>query len=213
MCCYYITATFTYRFVYPRITSTWMRQHVSWWRISWLMTKACLMRRAMETVSNWTRRLWLLRASRAAANTQSTHISPPPPHGRDPACSAGSVAVRPSEEQDFLQVIKAPGSSPLCAGARLTRTAMFLIAPRTLQAQFYLKITAIVVTAATLYYFIPQPLEHRIFIIVCHTASFIPEACCSLCLPESLWRPGLNHTWERVQAKQKIEKHKLQRNQ
>lgn len=31
----------------------------------------------METGSNWTRRLWLLRASQAAANTQSIHISLP----------------------------------------------------------------------------------------------------------------------------------------
>ena len=48
------------------------------------------MRRAMETGSNWTRKLWLLRANQAAANTQSTHISHPPPFGRvqwvHPAC-------------------------------------------------------------------------------------------------------------------------------
>uniref|UniRef100_A0A3B5A8Q5 Uncharacterized protein n=1 Tax=Stegastes partitus TaxID=144197 RepID=A0A3B5A8Q5_9TELE len=55
------------------------------------MTKVCLTRRATETGSNWTTP-WLLRASRAAANTQSIRISRPPSFGRvhrvHPACGS-----------------------------------------------------------------------------------------------------------------------------
>lgn len=44
-------------FYFFRTTSTWMRRHISWWKISWPTTKVCRTRRATETGSNWTRRL------------------------------------------------------------------------------------------------------------------------------------------------------------
>lgn len=191
----------------------WTRQHDSWWRISWLMTKACLMRRAMETVSNWTRRLWLLRASRAAANTQSIRISHPPPLGGIQPAQLGlwlsgpqrnRNCCRSSKLWDLLLFAPVPvWPSQPCSSLPLGQNRSPIL------SQIYSNCCHC--RHSLLLY--PTPLEHRIFIIVCHTSSFIPEACCSLCLPESLWRPGLNHTWERVQAKQKIEKHKLQRNQ
>lgn len=56
-----------------RTTSTWTRQRTSWWRTSWPTTKDSHTRRATVTVSNWIRRLWLRRASQAAANPQSVH--------------------------------------------------------------------------------------------------------------------------------------------
>lgn len=64
-------------FVSCRTTSTWTRRHTSWWRTSWLTTKACRTRRATASVSNWIRRLRLRRASQAAANPQSLHVPCP----------------------------------------------------------------------------------------------------------------------------------------
>lgn len=46
----------------------------------------------METGSNWTRRLWLLRASQAAANTQSIHIKPSASLWQGPASATPPVA-------------------------------------------------------------------------------------------------------------------------
>lgn len=62
-------------FVSCRTTLTWTRRLTSWWRTSWLMTKACRTRRATASVSNWIRRLRLRRASQAAANPQSFRLS------------------------------------------------------------------------------------------------------------------------------------------
>lgn len=105
--------------VFCRTTSMWTRRRTSWWRTSWLMTKGCRTRRAMATASNWIRRLWLRRASRAAANPQSLHIPRSlvdfdlvvPPKLRSPPPQFSE------EEECFLRgVVKAPDSSPSANG-------------------------------------------------------------------------------------------------
>lgn len=57
--------------VHCRKTSTWMRLPDSWWRTSFLTTKAFRMKRAMVTGLNWTNKLCLLRASQAVANVDA----------------------------------------------------------------------------------------------------------------------------------------------
>lgn len=98
----------------------------SWQRTSWLTTKVCHMRRAMETGSNWTRRLWLLRASQAAANTQSIHISLPlapiQPVASALYCSLGEEYIFWGCFY-FFCVFKAPGTS-LFTDAHLTSVSV-----------------------------------------------------------------------------------------
>lgn len=107
-----------------RTTSTWTRRRTSWWRTSWLTTKACRTRRATATVSNWIRRLWLRRASQAAANPRPDHVPYPSVlGGLSSGCTArGSPALHCRSQRNsnvFLSrggVIKAPGSFPLTNG-------------------------------------------------------------------------------------------------
>lgn len=99
-----------------RTTSTWTRRRTSWWRTSWLTTKGCRTRRAMATASNWIRRLWLWRASRAAANPQSLHLLRSmanfdlvaPPEAPQP-----STAVLRGIGMFSQGVVKPPDSSPI----------------------------------------------------------------------------------------------------
>lgn len=87
MCCF---------LTFSRTTSMWMRRHVSLWRISWPMTKACPTRRAMENGSNWTWQLWPLRASRAAANGQHIYTKHSPHPGMAHPLEPQSLWSHPS---------------------------------------------------------------------------------------------------------------------
>lgn len=118
-------------FVSSRTILTWMRLHTSWWRISWLMTKVCHMRKAMATVSNWTRRLWLLRASQAAANARSIHVNQPPVRLKSgpPGFGPWAYTAAFQRKRNYLAgggVFKAQWSCHPLANGHLFRTFEFL---------------------------------------------------------------------------------------
>lgn len=113
-----------------RTTSTWTRRPASWWRTSWLTTKVCCTRRATEIGSNWSKRLWWPRASRAAANTQSVHSShqllSDRVHCRFSTCGPRVSLFQPHRRSREFWVIAAHRTSPLCSTACFTLTPLYL---------------------------------------------------------------------------------------
>lgn len=168
----------------------------------------------METGSNWTRRLWPLRASQAAANTRSVHISHPPPFGRVRRLWLSALYCSLAEEYEFFWggVFKAPGTSPPGTAAHLTCSSKSLtvVIPRPEQKSNFILILSLMLS-------LPLPccfplcltgplllcLSQHIFTWLCFppptmnlTEFLILEPGYSFsCSPDSLWRPGWYHTW------------------
>lgn len=136
----------------------------------------------METGSNWTTMLHPLRASQAVANTQSVHISHPPPFGRLRRLWLSALYCSLTEEYTFFGgVFKAPGTSPPGTSAHLTCSSKSLTVaiPRPEQKSNFILILSLMLSLPLPCCFLlclSSP-NHRTFITVCLTMYSLDCVC------------------------------------